>query len=85
MSLYGGDGQCLRADANYHDHETEPMFVPASQPTDLPVAEAGAQRHRSVKAKEFGFEFHIFSVITFVAPFARHSQLTLQSDLLSLG
>jgi hypothetical protein len=34
------------------------MFVPAAQPTDLPIAEAGAQRHRCVKAKKFGFQLH---------------------------
>jgi len=42
------------------------MFVPAAQPTDLPIAEARAQRHRCVKAKKFGFQLH--AVITVIAP-----------------
>ena len=36
----------------------EPMFVPAAQPTDLPIAEAGAQRHRGPKTQKLGFELH---------------------------
>lgn len=50
----------LWTNANYHDHEAEPMFVPTPQPTDLPVTEAGAERHCGPEAKELGFILHVF-------------------------
>ena len=41
----------LRSDADNHDHEADPVFVPASQPADLPVTEAGAERYRGPQAR----------------------------------
>ena len=87
MNLCETDGWCLRIDARYHDHEADPMFV--SKPSQqTSIAESPAQRHRCVKAKEFGFELHMFSVITLIARFALPLSTNfalLQSDLLSLG
>ena len=44
--LLKGDGRRLRTEADYHDHEADPVFVPAPHPADLPITEAGAERHR---------------------------------------
>jgi hypothetical protein len=44
------------------------LFQPP-QPTDLPVTEAGAERHCGLETKELGFELHVFTVITFITSF----------------
>ena len=49
----------LATDADYHDHEADPVFVPAPHPTDLPVTEAGSERHCDRQTKELGFELHM--------------------------
>jgi len=53
---------------NFHQHNqvVEPVFGPTSEPTHLPVAEPGAQRHFGAKAKEFRFQLHVVFCPSFV-------------------
>ena len=47
-----------RLDLHCHEEIVQPVSAPAAAPRGAPIAEAGAECHRSAKAKEFGFGLH---------------------------
>ena len=54
----------LAAAAHYHHEIGKSVSGPTTDPTHLPLTEAGTDRDGNGEAKEFGFERHASSALT---------------------
>jgi hypothetical protein len=61
------------------------MFVPAAQPTDLPIAEAGARRNRVPKTQKLGFELHKSLRSSLITPFSATVKLLRRCNDSEIG
>jgi hypothetical protein len=53
-------------DLYQHHQVIQPVFGPSTEPTHLPIAEPGAERHRRAKAKKLRLQLHVISRSSFV-------------------